>query len=158
MLEQVTEYITENTELDKIMRQIKTTILLIAISMLLCACPDKTGQDFIYITNKSNKKIAFQVSVNKQDETFYCSDAGRTILISVESNSTFKLDTGDAHSSWDRFLKSLTVFILDGEAYEEYWQQPCETIRENVPILHTYRLTLADLQRMNWTVVFPPEE
>ena len=140
------------------MKQIQTTILLIVISMLLCACPDKAGQDFIYITNKSDKKIAFQVSVNKQDETFYCSDVGRTILISVESNSTFKLDDGDAYSSWDNFLKSLTVFILDGEVYEEYWQQPCDTIRKYVPILHTYRLTLEDLRRMNWTVVFPPEE
>ncbi|MCB9017428.1 MAG: hypothetical protein H6544_02320 [Prevotellaceae bacterium] len=140
------------------MKQIKIIILLIATCMLLCACPDKTEQDFIYITNKSDKTIAFQVNVNKQDEIFYCSDIGTTILISVKSNSTFKLDNGDTYSSWNSYLKSLTVFILDGELYEEYWQQPCDTIRKYVPILHTYRLTLEDLQRMNWTVVYPPEE
>ena len=131
---------------------------MIATSMLLCACPDKKGQEFIYIKNESDKKIAFQISVNKQEETFYCSNAGRTILFEVESNATFKLDNGDAYSNWDDYLKTLKVFILDGELYDEYWQQPCDTIRKYVPILHRYQLTLEDLQRMNWTVVYPPEE
>ena len=140
------------------MKQFKVTIVLIATSILLCACPDKTRQDFIYITNKSDKKIAFQALTNTESAEFHCSDVGRTIFFEVESNSTFKLGTGDVHSSWDNFLNSLTVFILDGELYDEYWQQPCDTIRKYVPILHTYRLTLSDLQRMNWTVVYPPEE
>ena len=138
--------------------KLQIKILLIATSMLLYACPDRIGQDFIYIANKSDKKIAFQVLKNKQDEIFYCSNVGRTILFEVESNSTFKLDDGDVYSGWDSSLKSLTVFILDGKLYEEYWQQPCDTIRKYVPILHCYQLTLEDLQRMNWTVVYPPEE
>jgi hypothetical protein len=141
-----------------IMKQLRMTILLVAISILLCACPDKTGQEFIYIVNKSDKTITFDFLVNKQDTTFYCSSTGRTVLFDVKSDSTFKLNNGDAYSSWDNYLKSLTIFILDGELYEEYWQQPCDTIRKYVPILHTYRLTLEDLQRMNWTVVYPPEE
>jgi len=140
------------------MKQFRMTTLLIATAMLLCACPDKIGQNFIYIANKSDKKIAFQILKNKQDETFYCSNVGRTILFEVESNSTSKLDDGDVYSSWDSSLKLLTVFVLDGELYEEYWQQPCDTIRKYVPILHRYQLTLADLQRMNWTVAYPPEE
>ena len=140
------------------MKQIRITILLFVTFMLLCACPNRTGQDFIYIKNETDKKIAFQVSVNEQDTTFYCSNVGRTILFMVESNSTFKLDDGDAYSSWDSYLKSLTVFILNGDLYEEYWQQPCDTIRKYVPILHRYQLTLSDLQRMNWTIVYPPEE
>jgi hypothetical protein len=137
------------------MKQIRITVLLIATLMLLCACPDKIGQEFIYIVNSSDKTITFDFSVNKQDTTFYCSNTGRTILFNVESNSTFKLNDGDAYSSWDSYLKSLTVFILDGELYNEYWQQPCDTIRKYVPILHCYQLTLADLQRMNWTVTYP---
>lgn len=140
------------------MKQFRIIILLIATTLLLCACPGNTGQKFIYIVNKSDKKISFQVLKNKQDTTFYCSNTGRTILFDVESNSTFQLDNGDVYSSWDTYLKTLTVFILDGDLYHEYWQQPCDTIRKYVPILHTYRLTLADLQRMNWTVVYPPEK
>jgi hypothetical protein len=140
------------------MKQFRITILLIATSLLLCACPERNGQEFIYIVNKSDKKIAFQILENKQYETFYCSDAGRTILFNIERNSTLRLNDGDAYSSWDSYLKSLTVFILDGELYDEYWQQPCDTIRKYVPILHTYRLTLEDLQCMNWTVIYPPDE
>lgn len=140
------------------MKQIRVTILLIATALLLCACPDKPEQDFIYIVNKSDKKIEFQVLKNKQDSIFYCSNTGKTIFFGVESNSTFKLDNGDVYSGWDSDLKILTVFLLDGKQYSEYWQQPCDTIRKYVPVLHTYRLTLADLQRMNWTVVYPPEE
>jgi len=78
--------------------------------------------------------------------------------LSTICHKPFKLDNGDTYSSWNSYLKSLTVFILDGELYEEYWQQPCDTIRKYVPILHTYRLTSEDLQRMNWTVVYSPEE
>jgi hypothetical protein len=140
------------------MKQLKITISLITISILLCACPEETGQKFIYIVNKSDKRITFDFTINKQNTTFYCSDTGRTILFDIESNATFNLDDGDVYSSWDGFLETLTVFILDGELYNEYWQQPCDTIRKYVPILHRYQLTLEDLQRMNWTVVYPPEE
>ena len=140
------------------MKQLRITILLVAASILLCACPKKTGQDFIYIVNKSDKKIVFQVSKNKQDTTFYCSNTGITIFPKVESDSIFKLDYGDNYSSWDNNLKSLTVFILDGELYGEYWKQSCDTIRKYVPILYCYQLTLEELQRMNWTVVYPPTE
>jgi hypothetical protein len=129
-----------------------------ATSILLCACPDRTGQEFIYIVNNSDKTITFDFSVNKQDTTFYCSNTGRTVLFDVESNATFKLNDGDVYSNWGSYLKSLTIFILDGKLYDEYCQQPCDTIRKYVPILHTYRLKLEDLQRMNWTVTYPPEE
>ena len=140
------------------MKQFQIAMLFITVSILLCACPDKKGQEFIYIKNESDKKIAFQVSVNKQDTTFYCSNVGTTILFEVESKSTFNLGNGDSYSNWDDFLKTLTVFILDGKRYNEYWKEPCDTIRKYVPVLHRYQLKLEDLQRMNWTVVFPPEE
>jgi hypothetical protein len=140
------------------MKSFVLTILVFIICLILTACPNKKGQDVIYIKNASEKKIAFQIRVNKQDATFYCSDVGRMILFEVESNSTFILDDADDYSSWDDYLKSLTVFILDGEQYDKYWQEPCDTIRKYVPILHRYQLKLEDLQRMNWTVVYPPEE
>jgi len=48
--------------------------------------------------------------------------------------------------------------VMDGETYRKYLATPCDTIRKYVPVLHCYRLTLEDLQRMNWTVVYPPEK
>ena len=130
--------------------------LFIAL-VLLQACPNRIGQEFIYITNNSDKIIVFQALPNYQGETFYCSDTGNTILIPIKSNSTFEL-YGGRYSSWDTALKSLKVFILDGELYKEYLLQPCDTTRKYVPVLHIYQLTLEDLQRMNWTIVYPPEE
>lgn len=142
----------------KIVKLFKMKILLISAFVLLCGCPDKIEQEFIYIENRSDKTITFDFSINKQDTTFYCSDTGRTVLFDVKSNSTFKLDDGDAYSSWDSSLKSLTVFILDGVLYEKYWQQPCDTIRKYVPVLQRYQLTLKELQQLNWTVTYPPTE
>lgn len=131
-------------------------ILLISALILLCGCPDKTGQEFIYIENKTDKTITFDFSINTQDTTFYCSNTGKTILFNVESHSTLKLNDGDVYSSWDSYLKSFTVFILDGVTYEKYWQQPCDTIRKYVPVLQRYQLKLEDLQRLNWTITYPP--
>jgi hypothetical protein len=54
--------------------------------------------------------------------------------------------------------QTISVFITDANVFYKYWQQPCDTIRKYVPILYTYRLTLEDLQRMNWMIVYPPEE
>lgn len=133
-------------------------ILLISAFILLCACQDKIGQEFIYIVNKSGRAITFDFSINSQDTTYYCSNTGRTVLFDVDSYSTFKLNDGDAYSSWDSSMKTLTIFILDGELYEKYWQKPCDTIRKYVPILQRYQLSLTELQQLNWTITYPPTE
>jgi len=138
------------------MKKIIIIIISIVALLILSACPEEIEHEFIYIKNNTDKEIRFVFSINKQDSNFYCSDNGKTIYLGVDSNSTFNLQAGDAYSSWDGNLKLLTIFILDGEQYNKYWQQPCDTIRKYVPVLYTYRLTLADLQQMNWTVVYPP--
>ena len=137
------------------LKQLKIIAILIAASILLCACPAPEGQEYIYIVNKSDKPIAFDISIN--DTTFQCSDIGHKVFFGVQSNSTYKLNDGNTYASWDTELQLLTIFIFYRELYMDY-NQSCQTIREHVPILHTYRLTLSDLKRMNWTVVYPPEE
>ena len=69
----------------KIVKLFKMKILLISAFVLLCGCPDKIEQEFIYIENRSDKTITFDFSINKQDTTFYCSDTGRTVLIAPNS-------------------------------------------------------------------------
>jgi hypothetical protein len=138
------------------MNQIKIILISIAAILFLSACPEKIEHEFVYLNNNSDKRISFYITVNKNDSIFYCSNTGKTIYFDVESNSTYNIITGDSYSGWDNNLKLLTILIFDGELYDKYWQQPCDTIRKYVPVLHTYRLTLADLQQMNWTVVYPP--
>jgi len=140
--------------------KILSVVLFIFVFLLSFSCNKENWQNNLFIENKSNKKIAFQALKNSYDTIFYCanSNIATTILLTVESNSKFVLDNGCRYSGWDTNLDLLTVFILDGELYEQYYKEPCDTIRKYVPVLHRYQLTLEDLQRMNWTVVYPPEE
>jgi|WetSurMetagenome_2_1015567.scaffolds.fasta_scaffold213662_2 hypothetical protein len=146
------------------MYKLRTIILLIAVSMFLCACPDKeNGHGYIKIFNKSEKDIAFIESFNPKDTIFFCSDIGTTVLITIPSDTFYLYEAPiDWKASyWEDVLnkgQTISIFVVDGKQYEKYWQQPCDTIRKYVPILHIYKLTLADLQLMNWSIVYPPEE
>jgi hypothetical protein len=66
-----------------------------------------------------------------------------------------------SYDYWEETLGKHSVFqllITDAEIFNQYKKDTCDTIRKYVPILHHYQLTLEDLQRMNWTIVYPPEE
>jgi hypothetical protein len=149
------------------MKQFKIVILLVATSMLLCACPDKgDGHRYITIVNQSDKTIVWQprfFKIGEIDEKYDC----QYTLGSIHSNLSFKFNYDDRGNTWEAGLNShyLQITVMDDSAFIHYAEilnykliENCDTIRKYVPILHTYRLTLADLQRMNWTVVYPPEE
>ena len=143
------------------MKQIKITGLLI-IAYILCACPNKEeGHRYITIVNQSDKTIVWQprmIRIGETDEYYSCQ---WVLGGSIQSNSSYKFDYDDRRNNWEIGLNTryyLQLIVMDAEIYEKYVAEPCDTIREYVPILHRYRLTLEDLQRMNWTVVYPPEE
>jgi hypothetical protein len=143
------------------MKQFRVTILLIATSILLCACPkDENGDRYITIVNQSDKTVVWQprmIRIGETDEQYNCQ---YVLGGSIHSNSSYKFAYDDRGNNWETGLNThyLQIILMDAETFEQYVSEPCDTIRENVPILHTYRLTLADLQRMNWTVVYPPVE
>ena len=143
------------------MKQIKITVLLMVTCIILCACP-KIEDECRYLTfvNKSVKRIGFQPhflteNLTFEDTLFQCSKS----VFGVYPNTLRRLNAG-THTDWKKEMNGysyLQILIID-ETYDQYIAEPCDTIREYVPILHRYRLTLEDLQRMNWTVVYPPEE
>lgn len=149
----------------KFMKQFKVILLLIAILMLLCACPDKdeNGHRQITFVNKSGEKIGYQISFDKilnihQDTVFLCNKTSDNF---IDNDFSFILECPLEVDSWERDLRDLYYIqfsVLDRDKFSQYFLAPCDTIRKYVPILHTYRLTLEDLQRRNWTVVYPPEE
>jgi hypothetical protein len=142
----------------------KTTKILIltffaAISMA-ARCTNDNIQEYIKIINKSNKDISYRAFTNYKDTINFCSDIGsNNLIIAVrvpsDSFALFKEDDG-----WEYYLKGkiLHIDILDRYSYLQYFLEPCDTIRKYVPVLHQYLLTLEDLERMNWTVVYPPEK
>ncbi len=143
------------------MKQFRIAITLIAASILLCACPSKdNGHQYITLANKSDQEIVCQAlwsgSITNADTLYQCHIGAEGI----------RADTLYCYSSlsdygWESDFEAipyLQLLIMDAETYSKYLGEPCDTIRKYVPILHRYRLKLEDLQRMNWTVVYPPEE
>ena len=146
------------------MKQFRIAIALIATSMLLCACPkDENGHQHITFANKSDKIIGYQFSFDKisnisQDTTFHCNKTSEGF---INNNSSFILACPARVGGWESDLNDLyyiQFLVMDGNSFNHYYREPCDTVRKYVPILHCFRLSLEDLQRMNWTVVFPPEE
>jgi hypothetical protein len=144
------------------MKSIKL-LLVCCCSIALFACPENSGNENINFTNKSNKDIGFQLSENKilnihQDTIFICNNVSDNFLY---KDSTAILKSSIWVNGWEEELNTeayLQILVLDGDKFSQYYAEPCDTIRKYVPILHCYRLTLEDLQRMNWTVVYPPED
>ncbi|MCB9017426.1 MAG: hypothetical protein H6544_02305 [Prevotellaceae bacterium] len=139
------------------MKYLKIIILSIAACMLLCACPDKDGHYSITIVNKSEKTILCQPQIIKIGEEYEQYDCQRVNRI-INKDSTYEFEK--IRHSWEQELDGyyIQLLLMDAETFDQYISAPCDTIRKYVPVLHTYRLTLEDLERMNWTVVYSPEE
>ena len=128
-------------------------ILILAISMS-STCKKNDGHEYVTFANESDKEIVCQRFLSKSIDTlFRC----RTGAIGIPAGSLYGFPSGDR--SWEADLRDsyyVHFLVMDAETYDKYITAPCDTIRKYVPILHTYRITLSDLQRMNWTVVYPP--
>ncbi|MDR0865596.1 MAG: hypothetical protein LBO74_11775 [Candidatus Symbiothrix sp.] len=148
------------------MKQLKIVTMLLLCSILY-ACPDnENGHRNIAFVNKSGKYIECQAfwsgHITNADTLFQC----RVGSIPIPIDSLFYFSS--LNDSWETDFNAipfLQFLIMDAETFGYYanlvdWhiRDNCDTIRNNVPILHRYQLTLEDLQRMNWTVVYPPEQ
>ncbi len=138
-------------------------IIMTFICLCFCACPNDDGHPYIKILNKSDKMILFQEIADWTDFSFYCDYRVTPFLYRIPSDSFYlhkaPKDWKDLY--WEEYLakgKTTSIFVVDADTYFKYWEEPCDTIRKYVPILHLYQLKLEDLERMNWTVVYPPEE
>ena len=85
--------------------------------------------------------------------------------LTIEANLNRQFESANAGrgKTWEDNFKTIPYIqflIFDAKVYEEYrdYEVPCEETNYTIPVLHYYQLTLSDLQRMNWTVVFPPQE
>jgi len=147
------------------MKQLKMSALLITLTILFAACPNdnEIGHRNINFSNKSGKKIGYQISFDKisniyQDTVFLCNNTSDSF---ISNDSTFVLRCPIRVSDWESDLNNsyyVQFLVMDGDNFSQCYTAPCDTIRKYVPIVYCYRLKLEDLQRMNWTVVYPPKE
>jgi len=143
------------------MKRLYTITKILLLMIMLSACPgNEDGHRYITIINQSDKTIVWQPRFFRIGETSEQYDCLYVLGGSIHSNSSFKFDYDDRGNTWEIGLINhyLQLILMDAATYERYIAEPCDTIRKYVPILHRYQLTLKDLERMNWTVVYPPEE
>jgi len=147
------------------MRQIKIAMLLIIAFITLCACPDNNYEHkYFTIVNKSPINLRCQIivqSIITPADTIY--DCG-IIPFLISADSSYFVESGEYRGGWEtvfRGIPYLQLLLMEDSIYMDYffkYNYNCDTIRKYVPVLHRYQLKLEDLQRMNWTVVYPPEE
>jgi hypothetical protein len=149
------------------MKHLGILFISVGICILFCGCPDKEdGHMSIKFFNKSSADIACQISFVGNNNTYLLDTlfvCNSVLIYNLPSDSLFSLESFD-YQSWERNFKGeyginyIQCIVMDAATYDKYKDLPCDTIRKYVPILHRYRLKLADLERMNWMVVYPPEE
>jgi hypothetical protein len=137
-------------------------VTLVFLIILICnGCLDCDGYHReIIVVNKTHKDIAFTCWASNCQ--WDCDGAGTMILDGVRADTLRILESlGRQQCGWeDSFTYKQVLYFLftDEETYVQYMKAPCDTIRKYLPVLQCYQLTLEDLQQMNWTVVYPPEE
>ena len=113
----------------------------------------------ITIHNKSNESINFhdlslRGVLHYPDTTLPVS---KPILVKVNATSSFDILSKE---EWSEILKklpadTLSIFIFDALVYEgTKWEE----IRNDYKILKRYDLSIEDLERLNYTVTYPPTE
>ena len=138
-------------------------ILLSAQTLMLMGCPmiDSESEN-IKIVNRSDKEICFQVNsltypfANEdtllQSQFPVCGIKPRThYLCSAATNSDWRRELHRC-----RFLQILIV--ENGDDFLKYFKAPKDTLRKYVPVVQRYHLSVKDLDRLHWTVTYPPTE
>ena len=132
--------------------------LIFFISLLLYGFPNNDGHRELFLVNKSGNKIGYQISFGyvseiSKDTIFQCNKTSDNLL---DNDSLFIIESV-RRLDWEHELGSnvyVEILILDGAKFSKYINAPCDSVRQKVPILHTYRLTLADVVKANWAIVY----
>lgn len=143
------------------MKRFLVTLFFTGIVILLTSvdCKRITGQRYIFIKNNSDRRIDYYFEDNTPNTSINCDpDNEHLYLVLIDPHSVDSLHTYRATSGWDAFLENVLLVIFDSDIHDKYMFEPCDVILQNVPILATYNLTLEDMQKLNWTITYPPTE
>jgi hypothetical protein len=131
-------------------------IILISLTFISSTCSEKENDKHtsIAFTNNSDNSV-YVIS------QFYYPDTLIKFYFTPEGNSFYKISAhskgvpGHLTDNYEDRLKEIgkvMVFVFDAEVLET---TPWETVKANYLVLKRYDLSLADLQRMNWTITYP---
>ena len=153
------------------MKQIKFFMLEVGLLLIfLCAkCTNSIHGDYrLHISNNSDYNIIpitnpLLVKLGQPYDTYYpdtlLSDKRHFFGIPISKGE--KTGLGDIGLPWDSIYKNImvndtmSVFIFDAKVLDTYsWEE----IRDNYMILKRYDLSLEDLQKLDFTLYYPPTE
>lgn len=141
------------------MKQIFSIIVLAQVLLFWGSCfHEEEGHMSFALVNKSNQTIAcqeFEFYKSQEDDTLFkdmlCAN------MNIRPDSLVRYKSYDV--SWEVNMGDLAyvqLLILDNDSLVKYYKSPIDTIHKKVPVLHIYQMKQADLEKMNWTVIYPP--
>jgi hypothetical protein len=134
----------------------KQLIILLMMSALLWCATCEPFVESVYsisLRNDTNQALSYTVSFNYPD-TLIPSDYTKLRGLPATKTSFY-----DSKKDWDKVFKedlpgdTLSFFIFTDVVTEDNW----ESVRANYEVAKRYDLSLQDLERLNWTVVYPPD-
>jgi hypothetical protein len=123
-------------------------------------CQDRNDKHFyITIKNQSDKDVFFCKLFTKFNGTYTKCNLNRLGVLEKNSIKEYQ----PFNFSIERTLgkgQVIELYLVNPNHYNEHgtFFYDCDSISIKNDILAHYRLTLEDLQQMNWTVVYPQEE
>lgn len=151
----------------QIMRSFYLVLFVLSLSASHCT-PIQEGHHYVYVVNCSEEEIIYAATVGGDFDDdkieIECPPSGIIIFpmdLQIVSKDTACLETPHPDKSWEEYLGKgkMRIIVVDSETYSLVAESSgfdCDSIQKYVPILYSYTLTLEDLQRMNWTVTYPP--
>jgi hypothetical protein len=153
------------------MKKIKIFVLLSFIIFICSGCPDKCEYCHQYITfiNNSDENIICQFRGIGKKDTSLCVIYWDNPFVVIHSGNSGSIPCRniERNGSWETQLNTnhlIQFQVINDSVYQHYmdlfdyndYSSYNDSIQKYVPCLHCYQLTLADLQQMNWMVVYPP--
>jgi hypothetical protein len=145
----------------KIIKIITIAVLLVIIFTASMCRKYDNAHEYITIINKTHENIVYQYWLESTETSFRCYDDRSLAVYGIKADSFRYCESPIRPSGWEYYLDKgqiLNIMIGSWYMYDQYHKESCDTFHKYVPVLHQYLLTLEDLEQMNWTVVYPPEE
>ena len=137
-------------------------ILLLSVLFFFCSgsCEEKQGQYFITIQNNSDKEIIFQGSLYSsiaQDSLCFIPDGKYEDfiydrLIKPYSSRKIKIDGVVNSLQTHSHLNKWSVGIFNRIDFDT---MSCDEFEQKFPLKKEWSLTLADMEALDWTLVYP---
>lgn len=141
----------------------RNLIVVIASCLLLSnSCKDDKFNGYdnrLSIRNNSIESIYFGPAYSYPDTSLYGQGVvptSSTITYQVKAGETAKLSI---NCCWEDLIEDLSsdtlmIFIYDTDTLDRF---PWEEVQSDYKILQRYDLSLGDLERLNFTVTYPPD-